>query len=92
VITWEGTAYSRVEPSGCLFVLFSIEHYGRLGMPAMKLLHDLGDEAASPGTIFTRASFVAGALRELSIGLGQLCHEPGKRRVSCSYDRSVELH
>jgi hypothetical protein len=32
----------------------------------MKLLHDLGDEAPGPGGV-TRASFVAGALRELSI-------------------------
>jgi hypothetical protein len=28
----------------------------------MKLLHDLGDEAAPPGTHFTCASFVAGGL------------------------------
>jgi hypothetical protein len=49
------------------FVPFSVESYGRLGQPAMKLLHALGDEAASPGGV-SRASFVAGALRELSIG------------------------
>jgi hypothetical protein len=34
----------------------------------MKLLHGLGDEAAGPGGV-DRASFVAGALRELGIGL-----------------------
>jgi hypothetical protein len=34
----------------------------------MKLLHALGDEAAGPGGV-TRASFVAGALRENSFGL-----------------------
>jgi hypothetical protein len=34
----------------------------------MKLLHALGDEAASPDGVGW-ASFVAGALRELSIGL-----------------------
>jgi hypothetical protein len=34
----------------------------------MNLLHALDDEAASPGGV-TRASFVAGALRGLSIGL-----------------------
>jgi hypothetical protein len=34
----------------------------------MKLLHALGDEAAGPGGV-TRASFDAGALREISIGL-----------------------
>jgi hypothetical protein len=34
----------------------------------MKLLHLLGDESAGPGVV-TRASFVNGALRELSVGL-----------------------
>jgi hypothetical protein len=34
----------------------------------MKLLHELGDEAAGPGGV-SRASFVAGALLEISIGL-----------------------
>jgi hypothetical protein len=62
------TAYARVEPNGYTFVPFSVESYGRLGQPAMKLLHQLGDEAAGPGGV-TRASFVAGALRELSVGL-----------------------
>jgi hypothetical protein len=47
---------------------FCVESYGRLGQPAMKLLHALGDEAAGPGGV-QRASFVAGALRELSVGL-----------------------
>jgi hypothetical protein len=45
-----------------------METYGRLGQPAMKLLHMLGDEAASPGGD-TRASFAQGALSELSMGL-----------------------
>jgi hypothetical protein len=61
-------SYARVEPNGYAFVPFSVESYGRLGQPAMKLLHALGEEAAGPGGV-TRASFVAGALRELSIGL-----------------------
>jgi hypothetical protein len=60
--------YSRVEPNGFPFVPFSVESYGRIGQPAMKLLHALGDEAAGPGGV-TRASFVAGALRETSVGL-----------------------
>jgi hypothetical protein len=34
----------------------------------MKLLLSLGDEVAGPGGV-SRASFVAGALRKLSIGL-----------------------
>jgi hypothetical protein len=62
------TAYARVEPHGYGFVPFSVETYGRLGQPAMKLLHSLRDEAAGPGGV-TRASFVNGALRELSVGL-----------------------
>jgi hypothetical protein len=45
-----------------------METYGRLGQPAMKRLHDLGEEAAGPGGV-SRLSFVAGALRELSVGL-----------------------
>jgi hypothetical protein len=61
-------AYARVEPHGYGFVPFSVETYGRLGQPAMKLLHSLRDEAASPGGV-TRSSFVNGALRELSWGL-----------------------
>jgi hypothetical protein len=62
------TAYARVEPHGYGFESFSVETYGRLGQPAMKLLHVLGDEAAGPGGV-TRASFVNGALRKLSVGL-----------------------
>jgi hypothetical protein len=62
------TAYARVEPNGYSFVPFSVESYGRLGQPAMTLLHSLGDEAAGPGGV-SRASFVGGALRELSVGL-----------------------
>jgi hypothetical protein len=42
--------------------------YGRLGQPAMKLLHLLGDEAPGPGGV-TRASLVNGALQELSVDL-----------------------
>jgi hypothetical protein len=61
-------AYARVEPNGYGFVPFSMETYGRLGQPAMNLLHQLGDEAAGSGGV-TRATFVSGALRELSVGL-----------------------
>jgi hypothetical protein len=57
-----------VEPHGYGLVPFSVETYGRLGQQSMKLLHLLGDEAAGPGGV-TRASFVNGALRELSVGL-----------------------
>jgi hypothetical protein len=61
-------AYGRVEPHEYLFVPFSVDMYGRLGQPVMELLHKLGDEADGPGGIL-RASFVAGALGELSLGL-----------------------
>jgi hypothetical protein len=61
-------AYARVEPHGYGFVPFSVETYHRLGQPAMKLLHVLGDKAAGAGGV-TRASFVHGALRKLSVGL-----------------------
>jgi hypothetical protein len=57
------TTYARAEPNGYGFVLFSVETYGRIGQPARKLLHDLGEEAAGPGGV-SRSSFVAGALRE----------------------------
>jgi hypothetical protein len=60
-------AYARVELDGYGSVPFSVETYSRLGQPGMKLLHLLGDEAAGPGGV-TRASFVHGALRELSVG------------------------
>jgi hypothetical protein len=62
------TAYARVEPHGYGFVPFSVDTYGRLGLPAMKQLHLLGGQAAGPGGV-ARASFVNGALRELNVGL-----------------------
>jgi hypothetical protein len=42
------TAYARVEPNGYGFIPFSVESYGRIGQPAMKLLHGLGEEATGP--------------------------------------------
>jgi hypothetical protein len=62
------TAYARVEPNRYGFVPFSVETYGRIGQPAMKLLHDLGEEAAGPGGV-SWSSFVVGALKEFSLGL-----------------------
>jgi hypothetical protein len=62
------TTYAGVELNGYSFVPFSVESYGHIGQHAMKLLHQLGDEAAGPGGV-TRASFVAGTLREFSVGL-----------------------
>jgi hypothetical protein len=43
--------FSRVEPNGYPFVPFYVESYGRIGQPAMKLLHAMGDEAASLGEV-----------------------------------------
>jgi hypothetical protein len=62
------TTYSRLEPNGHEFVPVFVDSYGRLSELAMKLLHTLGEEAAGPGGV-SRAPFVAGALRELSVGL-----------------------
>jgi hypothetical protein len=62
------TAYARAEPNGYGFVPFSVETYGRLGQLAMKLLHQLGNEAAGASGV-SRASFVSGGLRELSVDL-----------------------
>jgi hypothetical protein len=59
--------YSRVELNGYPFVPFSVESFGRIGQPAMKLLHALGDEAALAGS--RERPFVAGALRKISVGL-----------------------
>jgi hypothetical protein len=53
-------AYARVEPNGYGFVPFSMESYGRLSLPALKLLHELGDEAAGPGGV-TRTFFYRGS-------------------------------
>jgi hypothetical protein len=54
-------AFARVEPNGYDFVPLSVESFGRLGQPAMKILHNVGDEAAGPGGAM-RASIVAEAL------------------------------
>jgi hypothetical protein len=62
------TAYARVEPNGYGLLPSSLETYGYVGQPAMKLLHVLGDEAAGPGGV-TQVLFVAGTLQEPRIGL-----------------------
>jgi hypothetical protein len=45
------TASARVELHGLGFGPASVETYGGLGQMAMKFLHSLGDEAASPGGV-----------------------------------------
>jgi hypothetical protein len=57
-------AYARVEPNGYGFVPSSVDSDGRLGLPAIKLLQELGDEAPGPGGV-SHTSFVAGALRKI---------------------------
>jgi hypothetical protein len=54
--------------TGTPFNPFSMKTYGRLGRPAMELLHKLGKEAAGTNGVL-RASFVARTQRELSIGV-----------------------
>jgi hypothetical protein len=50
------------------FVPMSIESFGRLGAPALALLGDLADQAVQAcGPGLSRAAFISGALRELSI-------------------------
>jgi hypothetical protein len=47
----KGLACGRVGPTGYVFVPIFVESYGCLGMLAMKLLHELGDEADGPGGV-----------------------------------------
>jgi hypothetical protein len=72
ISAWRGhqkrTAYVGVEPTSYAFLPFSVEWYRRPEQPAMKLLHQLGDEADGPGGV-AQASVVAGTLRKLSVGL-----------------------
>ena len=49
-------------------VPLSTETVGRLGKPAMALRNKLGEYASAGGVVF-KDSFVADALRELSVGL-----------------------
>jgi hypothetical protein len=56
-----------MELNGYTSVLFFKEIYGRLGQPAMALLHQMGDAASVPGWV-SRAGSVAGALKEVSVG------------------------
>jgi hypothetical protein len=52
------------------FVPMSVESFGRLGAPALSLLEDLVDQAVQAGGPgLSRAAFISGALRELSVAL-----------------------
>jgi hypothetical protein len=62
-------AYRQVS-SALTFVPMSVECFVRLGAPALTLLGDLADQAvqaAGPG--LSRAAFISGVLRELSVAL-----------------------
>jgi hypothetical protein len=62
-------AYRQVS-SALPFVPMSVESCGRLGAPALTLLGDLADQtvqAGEPG--LSRAAFISGAFRELSVAL-----------------------
>jgi hypothetical protein len=51
-------------------VLMSVESFGRLGAPALTLLGDLAAQAVQAGGPgLSRAAFISGALRELSVPL-----------------------
>jgi hypothetical protein len=52
------------------FVPLTVETFGRLGQPLMKLITDVSNQATQHGNgTFTREQFVTGVLRELSVCL-----------------------
>jgi hypothetical protein len=53
---------------GHAFVPFAIESYGRLGLDALKLLHDWA-ESASGGGLLDRDGYLVWIKRELSVAL-----------------------
>jgi hypothetical protein len=62
-------AYRQVS-SALHFVLMSVKSFGRLGAPALTLLGDLAAQAVQAGGPgLSRAAFISGALRELSVAL-----------------------
>jgi hypothetical protein len=54
--------------AGYPFILFTVETYGRLGKPALRLLARLGQAAAECAGGVSKSGLVAGAIRELSVG------------------------
>jgi hypothetical protein len=46
-----------------------VETYGRLGKPALRLMARLGQGAAESAGGVSKSGFVAGAIRELSVGM-----------------------
>jgi hypothetical protein len=65
----ERRAYRQVSTALPLLPM-SVESFGRLGVPALTLLGDLADQAVQAGGPgLSRAAFISGALRELSVAL-----------------------
>ena len=62
------------------FVPFAVESYGRLGASAQSFLKELGDVAASRGSI-SKAAFIRSAYREVSCAL--------QRGLGLMYGRSL---
>jgi hypothetical protein len=60
--------YRQDEWGAYRFTLLSVETFGRLGAPMMRLLSDIGNLAVSSSD-FTKEQFVSGFLRELSVSL-----------------------
>jgi hypothetical protein len=58
--------HGQLEPNGHPFW---VETYGCLGKPAISFLGQLGMEAEEAGHEVSKSSFVAAAIRELSVGL-----------------------
>jgi hypothetical protein len=62
--------YRQDEWGAYPFTPLSVESFGRLGTPMMRLLSDIGNLAVSLGDgLFTKEQFVSGVLRELSVSL-----------------------
>jgi hypothetical protein len=60
----------RQVSSALPFVPMSVESFGRLGVPTLTLLGDLADQAVQAGAPgLSRAAFISGTLRELSVAL-----------------------
>ena len=60
--------YESIDLNGYTFVPISVETFRRLGKPAMELINKLAAMAAARGAV-EKGAFMAGALRELSVGL-----------------------
>jgi hypothetical protein len=62
--------YGQDEWGAYRFTPLSVETFGHLGTPMMRLLSDMGNLAVSRGDcLFTKEQFVSGVLRELSVSL-----------------------